>query len=776
MSWLVYAIVDYKSSGEIVIIFLFLTLCFFASQCMDVEHSNISKDITLKFANNFVSTESRAIILMFPFFKDMIYEIDSPNDIIEMSYISSNIFEKWISFARDIKVEQEDKQFNFPSELPIPLIKKIGLFIKNHVPVHACAEFINAGDFLRVPNTIMQVVCNLIFKNILNTGNFVNAFSINNTAVQAYCVDLLELIKDNMMLHNDLLKIENTINLNLTNHSINSSYFFSRTGDYTAYFHKIVRTNRYYIYFINMKTKEVKGAIQQHFFDAQAKNNKLFIAGAATVPCFFTVHPEDDRLLVHYIDNYEMNHHINLNLGEKKELTCGTMSANAEYVIIGYDAHGEETLNKYLVYDQKGISSHAIFVQNPLISPRLCIGHPKDSSSGIFAAGHSNNQYFPTVVNNLIKMPLAHHENFLENANLDDVFYSDSGEYVFAIKTGTSNEKIKVFRLRSLNISHIYNEHSIPVLYNDDIRISFFNQNAQGDMAACVLSSGSGETHTHKLFLINYIKDRVDQISGDISSFAFDGYLLAYLEERQGKFIVIYDVLHQKELIRHQTSQDHLSILGFTKRHELVIKTRSGVSFYDILRKECWEQIERSIVEFKFLQAESNWFQDLLLLYKAIETSIITATSIQDWLKDVRKHFSQDFQEILIKCGLIKASRAEALKIAAELGSRIKQKRDKAQKIESNHEKQKLFQIQKWIAKQKQDELSQQKDATPVNTAMSVVPIGLDQPSQQIVQQPSVSQSTPPTLLQQFITGVQNTLSAIGSFIMAPLRWLRSWF
>jgi hypothetical protein len=343
----------------------------------------------------------------------------------------SKIFNKWFSFVKNIAVNKNGNVM-LPEAYPLPLQDKIYRDLDN-LSFDDYQLFINVGDKLGVPNTLMDYVCNFFNQKFLSRIKTDAKFVIGNPVTQAYFSGMPNNVKNVLMLSSNLLKqkVKNTFNIKPILNEY--GYVYSQNGSFLAYFHR-KRNDSRRVYFFDFLKKEVKATVQQHVINNDAKNTKKFIRCAAQEPCFFTIVPHDDRILIHHIRDREKNRVINLNLKETQKINCCDISADGNYVVVGYGADDEKN-SKFVLYDQIG-KAHTIPINRALRreeDPAFCVCNPADPTAGILTTKTLNQQYIAILGGNIVIEPFGTATAFLEGKQLFNMIYNPYGKYIFAL-------------------------------------------------------------------------------------------------------------------------------------------------------------------------------------------------------------------------------------------------------------------------------------------------------------------------------------------------------
>lgn len=626
--------------------------------------SSMDRDIAFKLKDG-ISNKPLKYVSMFPAL-EVFLDLEALADRAQIPVDArSKIFDTWFSLAKDIAV-QKGNVAKFPTVYPEALQKKININLKN-LSFNDFQAFIELGTYLNVSDDLMQCVCDFFSKKYLSNMKNNSELSINNQMAQAHFGNMLEYVKNMFVLSGGLFKIEKKAEIPLFRFDFTDEYIYSQKNLFIAYMHEYKRPNddrkRYSVYCCDLSKKDVKQPIQRHSVDNNAKNRKKFIKNAAQEACFLTIAPYDDRILVHHLKDRQKSRAINLNLGEAQEITCCDISANGNYVMVGYNVKSEESNNKYVIYDNTGIPIHTIPTDNSIIVPNECMYHPIDSTTGICTAGSVHRQYSATLENNIIKIPLGQHENFLSGKYLFDVRYGGNGNYIFALGYDEA-DIIQAYRLDAEFLDQDFVVHDLPILYSQARGMVKNYTNDLGDMCAYHVSFEDEQKKysRHTIILVDHVNNAIFQIPGhDLISCFLKGYLIVYYEKTvdNKQYLVFFDALHKKELMRDQVSNENHVILGITENYELVTKREklhlhgeensvmTEIVLSNMLEISCWEQISRFLDTYNFLPTDVNWLQQMCILVNDIKNSAIF---FENWLQKNKDLFNENFVELLANC------------------------------------------------------------------------------------------------------------------------------
>ena len=671
---------------RILLVGLSLTIALCGNEEVSFSLLNDSRDNSSEYTE---IKKSKKLALLFPQIKDSLGENLKPG-LIELSY-EEKIFSKWFTLMHDIAIEQNGT-LSLPESYPQSLVKKIYNRLEdlNFVDYQ---KFINLGDFLQVPDALMQYVCNSFSKKFLSNENLSLPleFLIKNTVMQNNFDYQLGCIRDMFMLSKNLLQLSSEADSQIQIGQIDYPYVFSRKNSFIAYFAKGDRA--YIVYFADFSTKINKSTVQQHLLtrDYRARNRKKIIKCAAQEACFLTIHPYDDHIIIHHVRDRNKNRVFKLDLVEGQKIACCDISADGAYVIVGYTFQYAQDDNKFVVYDQNGKAINTIPAKGE--TPKDCICNPNDSTTAVLITNLANRQYTATLENNMTKMPFGNYTDFLiSNNNLSNVKYSATGKYIFVLSF--INGKAKLYRLDAMLLENM-NEYDLPVAdavsVPDDVWI-----NDAGDIAVIKFHNTQ---HKHTLILVDYVHGTVDLIRSDNpTSCSINGYLLVYTEKIQEKEnIVFFDALYKRELLRvTSSSRDSASsilatnIIGFSKDNELIMEKKLlqrdnmggpflgyAIVLASIMNKECWENISESLRTYYFLPQEDNWLNQLYILLNTLKDPLVRSS--EDWISKAALIFSEDFRKTLEECIDFKKNESQIAASAIIEQLRSKSKRSNIQ-------------------------------------------------------------------------------------------------
>ncbi len=638
---------------------------------------------------------------MIPIFNDEINDLKGlTNNSIQKSEsqeisieFDKKVVDKWFSLAKLLPVEkiinEGGTKLVFPEKYPQILRKKVYENLESLDFTHFPA-FINCGSYCAIPSSLMSIVCNFFSKKFLTESQNQKLFLIQNDVTKKYFYSQLDDIKNIIfMMSNQQYNFEvdaRTYNLDvmLQRTSIPYSMLLSNHYDFSSK-HSFIfyalpslnqNTKTYKIHYAQVGTEDSSINNDGLSYDSQEnnsiKNESVFIKHATEAPCFISMLPYSDSIVIHYPKEKRLNKHIKLDLVLNQEFICCDISPDGKYIIVGYRAvnDGSENpeLNKFIIFNDQGKRIKEIKTEKN--RPVMAAFNPIDSETVIMQTETGSGvQYTAKVENNVITEPFGVQDEFHILDKDQALFkYSSNGEYIIFISV--INERIFLNRLDSVFLDKVGDKIDLLIdisqvkienleLENADIRNPADLQvNNDGDIALVRFRNEHGKYDGK---IINFKRNTMYSIKGnDIIHCFINGYCLIYIDrtENGDNDCWIFDLLHHKQIAMKKIPKSG-NIIGLNKDFQLLVATgpeklrpgKENIKLINIVDKAYWQQIMKLLDSYEFLEPnaenpDNSWLGQLtMLLDKARDPEI---DSLYGWLTAEQELFSYKFKKLIL--------------------------------------------------------------------------------------------------------------------------------